>query len=91
MLWSSDCNPVFWRMINQTDWMGQIWFVIAQKRNGSEGGSGLLRLYLKMCAWRGVNVCTCVMCLYVKVQRCACQGGGVCEVRLLCVSRSEVK
>lgn len=32
MLWSSDCEPVVWRMINQTDWMGQIWFVIAQKK-----------------------------------------------------------
>lgn len=34
MLWSSDCKTVLRCMINQTDWMGQIWFVIAQR--GSE-------------------------------------------------------
>lgn len=36
MLWSSNCKPLVWRMINQTDWMGQIWFVIAQKGRGSK-------------------------------------------------------
>lgn len=38
MLRSSDCKTVAWCMINQTDWMGQIWFVIAQRGRGSGRG-----------------------------------------------------
>lgn len=59
IFWSSDCEPVVWRMINQTDWTGQIWFVIAQKKKKG-GGVGLL------CEREGVDVCTCVMCLCAK-------------------------
>lgn len=50
MLWSSGCRPVGRRMINQTDWMGQIWVVIAQNE----------RYGLLGCNVKCVGVCECV-------------------------------
>lgn len=77
MLWSSNCKPLVWRMINQTDWMGQIWFVIAQKGRGSKREMDYSVSFEDMCVCvcRWVNVCTCVCtCLCTKVQRCARRG-----------------
>jgi len=89
MLWSSDCKPAVWRMINQTDWMGQIWFVIAQKRSGSERGDRLL-----CCTWRcvrgGVDVCSCVLILCAKVQRCVWRGGHWSEAAVCLRVRGQI-
>lgn len=54
MLWSSNCKPLVWRMINQTDWMGQIWFVIAQKGRGSKREMDYSVSFEDMC------MCVCV-------------------------------
>lgn len=48
MIWSSDCMTAVWRMINQTDWMGQIRYVIAQSGRGSEEEKWVTLLYVCM-------------------------------------------
>lgn len=60
VLWSSDCKPVAFHMINQTDWMGQIWFVIGQKERQLEkerllGGKWSVWLQARVC--EGTEVC----------------------------------
>lgn len=72
MLWSSDCKPVVLHMINQTDWMGQIWFVIALKGRESEEEMD----YSVVCD-------ICEVCGYVHM----CEGAEMCikqaEVKLM--------
>lgn len=77
MLWSSDCKPVVWRMINQTDWIGQICFVIAQKGRGSEREMDYSVVCEDVClgVFVGVRMFAHVcVCLSAKVQRCVRRG-----------------
>lgn len=70
-------------MINQTDWMGQIWFVIAQSGRGSEREMDYSVLCEDVCVGVFVDVSHLCACVFV------CEGADVCmkgaEVKLLCV------
>lgn len=78
MLWSSDCEPVLRCTINQTDWIGQIWFVIAQKKGEGETEKWITVSYVCTAVFADVQMFACVCC--VCVQRCGGVYGGGSEV-----------
>lgn len=92
MLWSSDCTPVVWCMINQTDWMGQIFCNGSKKRKKRKRERVRVRKGLLCCMWRcvhgGVDVCTRVLGFVCKDAEVCMKGT---EVRLRCVWGSGVE
>ena len=74
-----DCETAVWCMINQTDWMGQIWFLIVKRgRRSAQRGSEKWITPLRLCAFLNVfaDVHTCAfLCTALRSPAPVCSRG----------------